>query len=236
VNARTEHEIDPRSDAETPARRGALDGSSRPAFGRGFVTPDITRPVEPVEFGPAEAGALVRRVREGDREAFLTLTRAYQKKIFAMAYSFFRNKEDALDLVQETFLRLYQKIELFRDGRNFEAWLLQVARNLCIDHYRKNYVKRREMEVATPVEDLPIADARAEGESRASDLKDVLSRCVDQLAERQRTIFILRHYNQLKNEEIAQMLEISIGTVKSLHFKAIQNLRGLLAPYLGCAI
>ncbi len=197
------------------------------------MIPDITRPAGPGEFGPAEAGALVRRVREGDREAFLALTRAYQKKVFALAYSFFRNKEDALDLVQETFLRLYQKIDLFREGRNFEAWLLQVARNLCIDHYRKNYVKRREMEVATPVEELPIADARAEGEIHLSDLKDVLSRCVDQLAERQRTIFILRHYDQLKNEEIAQMLEISIGTVKSLHFKAIQNLRGLLAPYLG---
>jgi len=200
------------------------------------MTPDITRPAGPGEFGPAEAGALVRRVREGDREAFLALTRAYQKKVFALAYSFFRNKEDALDLVQETFLRLYQKIDLFGDGRNFEAWLLQVARNLCIDHYRKNYVKRREMEVATPVEDLPIADVRAEGGERSSDLKDVLSRCVDQLAERQRTIFILRHYNQYKNEEIAQMLEISIGTVKSLHFKAIRNLRGLLAPYLGCEI
>jgi RNA polymerase sigma-70 factor (ECF subfamily) len=197
------------------------------------MTADITRRAAPEESAPA--AALVRRVREGDREAFLALTRAYQKKVFALAYSFFRNKEDALDLVQETFLRLYQKIDLFRDGRNFEAWLLQVARNLCIDHYRKNYVKRRGMEVSTPVEDLAIADGRAEGEIRASDLKDVLSRCVDQLAERQRTIFILRHYNQLKNEEIAQILNISVGTVKSLHFKAIQNLRGLLSPYLGCA-
>ena len=200
------------------------------------VMPDITQPAGHVEFGAAEAGVLVSRVREGDRDAFLALTRAYQKKVFALAYSFFRNKEDALDLVQETFLRLYKKLDLFQDGHNFAAWLLQVARNLCIDHYRKNYVKRREMEVSTPVEDLPIADVRAEGGERSADLKVVLSRCVDQLAERQRTIFILRHYNQLKNEEIAQMLEISIGTVKSLHFKAIQNLRGLLAPYLGAAI
>ncbi len=234
MNARTEHESDLEPHLETENRRNAFRAQAFRAAAGGPMTADITRPAGLVEFGPAEAGALIRRVREGDREAFLALTRAYQKKVFALAYSFFRNKEDALDLVQETFLRLYQKIDLFREGRNFEAWLLQVARNLCIDHYRKNYVKRREMEVATPVEELPIADARAEGEIRASDLKDVLSRCVDQLAERQRTIFILRHYNQLKNEEIAQMLEISIGTVKSLHFKAIKNLRGLLAPYIGC--
>ncbi len=56
---------------------------------------------------------------------------------------------------------------------------------------------------------------------------------VGRLAERQRTIFVMRHYNQMKNEEIAAVLKISLGTVKSLHFKALQNLRGLMAPYLG---
>jgi RNA polymerase sigma-70 factor (ECF subfamily) len=185
-------------------------------------------------FSPEEAGALVRRVAAGDREAFLVLTRAYQRKVFALAYSFFRNKEDALDLVQETFLRLYQKIESFQAGRNFEAWLLQIARHLCIDQYRRNSAQRRDMECSIPVEDLPIADPRAEVETRVSDVKDILSRCVDRLADRQRTIFIMRHYNQLKNEEIAGILDISLGTVKSLHFKALQNLRALMSPYMGC--
>jgi RNA polymerase sigma-70 factor (ECF subfamily) len=188
----------------------------------------------PEEASAAETWALVRRTRTGDREAFRVLVHAHQKKVFALAYSFFRNKEDALDLVQETFLRVYQKIDLFQDGRRFEAWLLQIARNLCIDYYRKHYGKRREAEVSTPVEDLPIADKRADGETRAADLQDVLSRCVDRLAERQRTIFIMRHYNQLKIEEIARILGISPGTVKSLHFKAIRNLRVLLGPHLGC--
>lgn len=185
-------------------------------------------------FSEEEAGDLVRRIAAGDRDAFLILTRAYQRKVFALAYSFFRNKEDALDLVQETFLRLFQKIESFQAGRNFEAWLLQIARHLCIDHYRRNSARRREGECSTPVEDLPIADPRAERESRGSDIKDILSRCVDRLADRQKTIFIMRHYNQLKNEEIAGILDISTGTVKSLHFKALQNLRALMSPYLGC--
>ena len=70
-----------------------------------------------------------------------------------------------------------------------------------------------------------LAAPGAEDAVRASDLKDILSRCVERLADRQRQIFILRHYNQLKNEEIARTLDISLGTVKSLHFKAIQNLR-----------
>jgi RNA polymerase sigma-70 factor (ECF subfamily) len=176
---------------------------------------------------------LVQKVKDGDREAFMTLTRMYQKKVFVLTYSFFRNKEDALDLVQETFLKLYQKIDSFRQGHNFEAWLLQISKNLCIDYYRKNMSRRRELESEKTVEELNVPDGRAQGGERAQDLKDILSRCVDKLAERQRTIFIMRHYNQLKNEEIAQALGISPGTVKSLHFKAVRNLRALMGPYLG---
>ncbi len=180
--------------------------------------------------------ALVGRLRDGDKEAFLALTRAYQKKVFALAYAFFRDREDALDLVQETFLRLYQKIAGFQEGGNFEAWLLQIARHLCVDHYRKRRSRGRDLEVATPVDDLPLADARTEAEAKSAEIRDVLSRCVGRLAERQRAIFVMRHYNQMKNEEIAAILKISLGTVKSLHFKALQNLRVLMAPYMGVRI
>ena len=181
----------------------------------------------------AEIWSLVQNVKTGDKEAFMTLTRMYQRKVFILTYSFFRNKEDALDMVQETFLRLYQKIDSFRSGHNFEAWLLQIARNLCIDHYRRSAAERREIESDKTVEELQVSDRRAEGGEQARDLKDILSRCVEKLAERQREIFIMRHYNQLKNEEIAQALGISPGTVKSLHFKAVRNLRALMSPYLG---
>ena len=179
------------------------------------------------------AWSLVQKVKEGDREAFMTLTRTYQKKVFILTYSFFHDKEDALDLVQETFLRLYQKIDSFRPGHNFEAWLLQIAKNLCIDHYRRESGRRRELERDRTVEEMNVPDPKAEGREEARDLKEILTRCVAKLAERQRLIFIMRHYNQLKNEEIAQALGISIGTVKSLHFKAVQNLRALMSPYLG---
>jgi RNA polymerase sigma-70 factor (ECF subfamily) len=182
--------------------------------------------------GPDDAWDLVQKVRSGDREAFITLTRTYQKKVFVLTYSFFRDKEDALDLVQETFLRLYQKIDSFRPGHSFEAWLLQIAKNLCIDHYRRE-AGRRGLETDKPVEELNVADPKAGGGEQSRDLKEILNRCVERLAERQRLIFIMRHYNQLKNEEIAQTLGISIGTVKSLHFKAVQNLRALMSPYLG---
>jgi RNA polymerase sigma-70 factor, ECF subfamily len=182
---------------------------------------------------PDVVEGLVRGTRSGDREAFVALTRLYQQKVFVLAYSFFRNKEDAVDLVQDVFLRVYEKIDSFQADRNFEAWLLRVAKNLCIDRYRQAR-GRREMESGVRVDEIPVADDRSPDAGRSSDLKAVLAQSVDCLAERQRTIFLMRHVNQMGNEEIARVLNISTGTVKSLHFKAIRRLRTLMEPHLGC--
>jgi RNA polymerase sigma-70 factor (ECF subfamily) len=186
------------------------------------------------EVGAAEIAALLERVREGDREAFMTIIRLYQRKVFVMAYSILRDREDALDAVQETFLRLYQKAGLYRPGNSFQGWLLQMAKNISIDHYRKHRKKRREWQTATPLDDIPVAAEPArEGDSAASDLRRAFARSVDGLAERQKMVFVMRHYNELQFNEISEAMKISIGTAKSLHFKAVQNLRKRLAPVLG---
>lgn len=176
---------------------------------------------------------LVERIKKGDREAFMTVTNLYQKKIFLLAFSFFHNKEDALDIVQETFLRLYQRVNLFRKGQNFQNWLLQIAKNLCIDYYRKNYSRSKDYEREKPIEEMNLALQDEIDPFLSSDLKKIFIDCLKKLATRQRLIFVMKHYNQLEYQEIAQILGISLGTVKSLHFKAVQNMRGLVAPYLG---
>ncbi len=176
---------------------------------------------------------LVERIKEGDREAFMTVTRLYQKKVFLLAFSFFRNREDAMDIVQETFLRFYQKVKMFQRGKNFQNWLLQIAKNLCIDYYRKNHSKSQEWERKRPIDEMNLPAQNSYDPYRASDLKGIFSTCLKKLAEKQRMIFVMKHYNQFKYREIAQILDISLGTAKSLHFKAVQNLRGLMAPYLG---
>ena len=176
---------------------------------------------------------LVEKIKEGDREAFMTVTSLYQKKVFLLAFSFFRNKEDALDIVQETFLRLYQKVYMFKSGKNFQNWLLQIAKNLCIDYYRKNYGKNKEWQSEKPIDEMNLAIQNERDPLISSDLRGIFSTCIKKLAEKQRMIFVMKQYNQLKYSEIAQILDISMGTAKSLHFKAVQNLRGLMAPYLG---
>jgi RNA polymerase sigma-70 factor (ECF subfamily) len=186
------------------------------------------------EAGAVDIAALLEKVREGDREAFMTVTRLYERKVFVMAYSILRDREDALDAVQETFLRLYQKAGLYRPGSSFQGWLLQMAKNISIDHYRKYRKKRQEWETAKPIDEMPIAaEPGREGDSAATDLRQAFARSVDTLAERQKMVFIMRHYNELQFNEISEAMKISIGTAKSLHFKAVQNLRKRLAPVLG---
>ena len=176
---------------------------------------------------------LVEKIKKGDREAFMTVTHLYQKRVFLLAFSFFHNREDALDIVQETFLRLYQKVNLYRKGKNFQNWLLQIAKNLCIDYYRKHYGKHSELKKENPVDDMNLPLQNEPDPHTFSDLKGIFTPCLKKLAERQRMVFVMKHYNQLHYNEIAQILDVSLGTVKSLHFKAVQNLRGLMAPYMG---
>jgi RNA polymerase sigma-70 factor (ECF subfamily) len=182
---------------------------------------------------PREISSLLERIQKGDREAFMTVVRLYQQKVFVMAFSILRNKEDALDAVQETFLRLYQKSGTYRPGHNFQGWLLEIAKNISIDYYRKQQQKRREWETPRPLDEIPVAVEDRSLDSRDSDLRSAFSRCVEKLAARQKMVFVMRHYNELQFNEISDALRISVGTAKSLHWKAVQNLRKMLTPYLG---
>ncbi len=187
---------------------------------------------EPMET-PGDPSVLLDRASAGDREAFMALVRDNQQKVFGLAYALLRNRDDALDVVQETFLRLHQKMHLFRKDGQFQGWLLQIARNACIDYYRKNVRNRREMESPdVDAERLPAGGTGPSDEER-SDLREAFARCVDRLAERQRMVFVLRHYDELPFHEISETMSISVGTAKSLHFKAVRNMKRMLTPFLG---
>ncbi len=175
---------------------------------------------------------LLQKAVEGDRQAFREIVTLHQQKVFLLAYSILRNREDAMDVVQETFMRLYQKLEAYDKEKNFQAWLLQIAKNLSIDYFRKHHGRRRELESGKSVEDLNLAAGDYRSNPASSELRRVISRCLERLGERQRMIFVMRHYNGLEYREIAQVLGISVGTVKSLHFKAVRNLKHWLTPQL----
>ena len=174
---------------------------------------------------------LVDKIKQGDKEAFMKVVNLYQKKIFALTYSMVREREDALDLVQEAFLRLYEKIYSYRKGENFNAWLMQIVRNLSID-----FLRRKKSRKSGSLESLDIEreDLSAPNENPGKfSPREMIYQAAAELPERQRLVFIFHHFEDLKYEEIATRLNISIGTVKSLHFKAIKKMRRILAPQLG---
>lgn len=184
-----------------------------------------------VSLGENEIEFLVERIKQGDKEAFMRVVEAYQQKVFILGYSLLRNREDALDLVQETFMRLFQKIESYRSQENFNAWLMQIARNLSIDFLRRQKARQKDSLDALDLERTDLA--LMENDPARFNPGDLIHRAVNELPEKQKMVFILHHYDELKYEEIAERLGISVGTVKSLHFKAVRNLRKILAPQLG---
>jgi len=174
----------------------------------------------------------IRRFKEGDLPAFSHLVNLYQKRVFKLAFGFFQDKDDAMEIVQETFLRVYEKIDKFDIDSSFNNWIYRIAYNLCIDYYRKFKSKtsyQREVfehnETQNPEPEEP--EHRIDREKFQAGLKASL----DELSGRQKMIFVMKHHNGLKYKEIADILSISIGTVKSLHHRAAKALQKKLAHF-----
>ncbi len=175
---------------------------------------------------------LCRRVKAGNEASFSLLVRLFQKKVFLLALSILRNREDALDVVQETFMKVYQNLNSFEEERNFENWLLRIAKNVAIDHYRRQRSKGRSDQEALPLESVELSLAAAKENPRKTEMKQLIEAVLDDLAERQRLVFVLRHFQGFSYEEVASTLGIAVGTVKSLHFKALERLKSLVGQRL----
>ena len=175
---------------------------------------------------------LCRRVKAGNQAAFSLLVRLFQKKVFLLALSILRNREDALDAVQETFMKVYQSLNSFEEERNFENWLLRIAKNVAIDHYRRQRSKGRSEQETLPLESVEPWLAATNENPRKTEMKRLIEAVLDELAERQRLVFVLRHFQGFSYEEVASTLGIAVGTVKSLHFKALERLKSLVGQRL----
>ncbi|MCP5104882.1 MAG: RNA polymerase sigma factor [bacterium] len=171
---------------------------------------------------------LIRQVRQGDQQAFTQLVGIYQEQVFKLAFGFFRDRDDAMEIVQETFLRIYEKIHGFDHAQTqtaFKNWVYRIAYNLCIDFYRKfKKVKADNKEL------YDFFDGRERETTNPEDLVDrqhfqnTIKKGVMKLSKRQQMVFTLKQYSNLKHHEIADILKVSVGTTKSLYHRAVKNL------------
>lgn len=190
-------------------------------------------PQEP--FDPTD-DELVRSVLAGDRERFGELVERYQTRVVNYLYRIVRNLDDAHDLAQEVFVRVYQALDRYDSQYRFSTWLFRVAQNAAIDVLRKRRVQivpisRRADESGEPAPDLdlpsgePSALSAMEGRERDSHVRTA----IDSLPWEYRELILLRHYGELAYEEIAEVKGMPLGTVKNKLFRARQMLKQNLA-------
>jgi RNA polymerase sigma-70 factor (ECF subfamily) len=169
---------------------------------------------------------IVSKVKAGSQEAFEEMVKAYQRRVFILAYGILMNREDAMEITQETFLKLFKSLSSLRDDAKFESWLFTITNHLCIDKIRKN--KNAKLH-NTSLDDIPegvaVIERTPENERHQEDLKQTIKNTIHTLPARQRTIVVMRYFQELKFHEIAENLGLSIGTVKKLHFTALKKIK-----------
>lgn len=186
---------------------------------------------------------LVKRVRNGDKDAFRELVEQYQRKVFSIAYGMVNNREDAMDLVQESFLKVHNNLGRFEGSSSFYTWLYRIVVNVCIDHIRKS--GRR---IKVDYDDQILREGSVEGDDRirpsvlnvdpvkAHGRKELLEKirsALEELSPIHKEAIVLRELQGLSYEEMASVMGVSKGTVMSRLHHARKNLQGLLHEYVG---
>ena len=177
---------------------------------------------------------LIREVRAGQTEAFEYFVRQYQRKITRIAYRLLRDAGEADCAAQESFLRAYQNLNDFREGSTFETWLTRICINWCKDRLKRRrivvYLHQApvEMDESGPRELASLAahpDPTPERRALSREIRERLRKALDTLSPRQRSVFVLKHFEELSIPEIAGLTGLDTGTVKSHLFRAARKIR-----------
>ena len=182
--------------------------------------------------------ALVARVQQGDKRAFDLLVSRYQQRIIKLVSRFVRNRDDAMDVAQDTFIKAYRALGNFRGESAFYTWLYRIAINTAKNHLTA--IARRPVEVNltdADGEEIPLEALQQETETPekillVAEIKKTIFATIDSLQEDLRTAILLREIDGLSYEEIATAMECPIGTVRSRIFRAREVIDGTLKPLL----
>ena len=166
---------------------------------------------------PAAPDELIERCLQGDQIAWETIVRQHWRKVFNVAYKFVGKHDEAEDLTQDIFLKIFRSLHTFDRRANFQTWLISVSRNLCIDHYRSVRKERQTINRDVDPGDLTPAsrDVSAYAALEQQDRVVLLRAAMQQLPETLRTAVMLRDIYELTYQEIADQLHLPEGTVKS---------------------
>ena len=180
---------------------------------------------------------LIDRCKSGDRASFDTLIKNYEKRVYNLAYRLSGSYDDANDISVDAFIRVFTAIKLFRGDSNFSTWLFRITTNVYLDRRKRQknkqhlsleeYIELEENTVSRQIEDPSPTPAQATQNKARTDL---LQDAIATLPDYQRTMIVLYHTEGLSYEEIAEVMQLPIGTVKSRLNRARLVLREKLLP------
>jgi RNA polymerase sigma-70 factor (ECF subfamily) len=188
---------------------------------------------------PEEESELVRRARKGDLQAYDDLVKRYQERIYATIYHMTSNHEDANDLAQESFIKAFQALKSFKGGSTFYTWIYRIAVNKTI-----NFLKQRKNRTHMSLNDIDfnaehdtdlialISDNTPRRAAGLTELQKKLNEALLKLSESHRLVVVLHDVQGQSHEEIAEVMNCNIGTVRSRLFYARQQMQAELADYL----
>jgi RNA polymerase sigma-70 factor (ECF subfamily) len=174
---------------------------------------------------------LIARAQGGESAAFAALVYRYDRQVLAIAASYTNNPDDAKDIYQEVFLRVYRALRRFRFQSEFSTWLYRIVTNVCLTHRTRHKgrtflsiddVDRSDEELQTPQRPRPVSPER---QAQNSEISRHIESAMEYLSPQQRLVFTLKHYQGYKLREIASMMECAEGTVKKYLFTATEKLR-----------
>ena len=180
---------------------------------------------------------LVEQFQSGDQGAFDVLVERHYKRVYDYAYYFTHSVEDAYDITQDVFYRAFRSLHRFKGNSSFFTWVYRIATNACIDHRRRRrtYQNIELTEAVIHQEDvrtLRTPERLPDENAYNSEIGVQIKEAVRQLPEKQRQVFVLRHFEGLALQEIADILGRGLGTVKAHLFHATRKMRHFLTPYI----
>ena len=189
----------------------------------------------------SQVDGLIRAAQNGDQEAFEQLVRTYDQSVLRLATNLLRSPEDARDVYQEAFLRVYRNLHTFRFDCSFHTWLYRIVTNICLDLLRKRKVRKEESSVVDtsdgPIDRLDTceegaADADPERSMWNRELRQRIDGALGGLTPRERMVFELRHYQGLRLRNIGEVLGTTEEAAKNCLFRATQKMRGVLGDFV----
>jgi RNA polymerase sigma-70 factor, ECF subfamily len=185
--------------------------------------------------------ALIRAAQRGDQEAFEKLVRSHDQNVLRMAFNVLHSEEDAQDIYQEAFLRVYKNLPKFRFDCSFNTWLYRIVANLCLDQLRRRKVRKEEASaIGTPEGELDrfrlMAENRADVDPQrqllSAELNSRIQNVLNELTPRERVVFEMRHYQGLRLRAIGEALGVTEEAAKNCLFRATQKMRAALGDFV----